>query len=223
MKKVIFHSLRKQVSKAATESKKNFIQSLNTVINRGDDLAANWYFKELFTPAKLRAYKAGKLSPEDTKKYLLQRYTDKKVNKYTAQALNKIDTAIEQGAAVKIIVSLRWTKAYSGNVCHADVAAITANGARYNAEGHAGGYGYDKASTAAADAFDKLPPVLHLIYKLANGNKKIPYGASCKNSGLPYFDGGVGMECFDNVFKAAGLKNRLYQGTKTTDLYIYSK
>lgn len=222
MKKNTFSRLRGQIRKESATEVRKFRAWLLEKLEKGENLSDNWYFKKLFTPAKLRDYENGKLTRKEVILYLVERFT-KKIQKESAEAREKIAAATETGGAKEIVVSLVWTPAPTGNICHASVYAISIDNYRYTAEGSAGGYGYDKASAAAAEAFAQLPPVLYHIYRLANAKKEIPYGANYKRLGVPFFDGGVGMECFGRVFKASGLKKMRCFETKKTDLFIFSK
>lgn len=98
-------------------------------------------------------------------------------------------------------------------------------------EGKAGGYGYDKESAAAADAMNKDFAILKALYTikekaLAEGktdesktactgrdNREIiGYGAGY--AATPYFEGGVGINCFFAILRKAGFETKTEWGRK---------
>lgn len=70
-------------------------------------------------------------------------------------------------------------------------------------KGHASGCGYDKESAAIADAMNKNPQIMKALYDFAEQGGEFPYGVYTF-AGVPCFMGGVGVNCFRNVFEACG-------------------
>ena len=84
------------------------------------------------------------------------------------------------------------------------------------------GYGYDKMSTALAEALEKSPEFMKILMDARAKKKKLPYGVSL-NIGKPYmpgWDGGVGTGCFMSVLKECGYDVKyIYTGIKDSETY----
>lgn len=81
------------------------------------------------------------------------------------------------------------------------------------------GCGYDKESTVFSQIFNK-----YLRYKLfeIKGKKKaqkLPYGATTKTDFLPYFDYGVGVNCYCNLVRFFNGQFQTMATGKTFDVY----
>lgn len=91
------------------------------------------------------------------------------------------------------------------------------------------GSGYEKPSTAAANALNMAPEIRYLLYKrkaeiLANPAAWYPMGANYESDYLPSFNGGVGMAWIAGILKDLGLALN-YQG-KTLggdEIYIFRR
>lgn len=92
-----------------------------------------------------------------------------------------------------------------------------------------GGCGYDKGSTAIAEALNQSKSVLKALYTHKNKPRNIDkpnrevfdYGAG--NGILPRIEGGVGASCYPDVFKAIGYKFSHITGGKMFDVYTIEK
>ena len=73
------------------------------------------------------------------------------------------------------------------------------------------------------------PAVLKLLYKKYNDNidvecsKLFGYGVTDSYNGLPYFSGGVGVNCHENNLKSVGYNMSKTASGKTFDVYSISK
>lgn len=95
--------------------------------------------------------------------------------------------------------------------------------------GAAGGCGYDKASAAIADALNASPAILKVLYTAEENRLKskeyrkhsrrevVGYGSGY--GALPYFEGGVGVNCFAFIFNNAGFKWRYIASGDAFDVY----
>lgn len=92
--------------------------------------------------------------------------------------------------------------------------------------GPTGGWGYDKMSTALAEALNKSPEFLKILLDARAKGKKLPYGVHLFN-GEPYsprWAGGVGTECFIDVLKACGYNvTYIRTGIKDSETYLVTK
>lgn len=89
----------------------------------------------------------------------------------------------------------------------ASVSFKTSTGSYKTYEGGpTGGWGYDKMSSALAEAFNKSPEFLKILMDARARKKTLPYGVSLDNGKprLPRWNGGVGTECFVSVLEACG-------------------
>lgn len=84
---------------------------------------------------------------------------------------------------------------------------LTTGGKSYSVEGGpTSGGGYDKYSTVSAEMMNECEEFIKLLMDVRAKKKTLPNGVSL-NSGkpwLPYWDGGVGIECHVGVLKAMG-------------------
>lgn len=83
------------------------------------------------------------------------------------------------------------------------------------------GTGYDKLSTAFADAMDKSPEFLKILMDARAKGKTLPYGVSLLKGTpyLPHYSDGVGMSSLNAVLKASGYEVRELPGND--DIYVY--
>ena len=92
--------------------------------------------------------------------------------------------------------------------------------------GSASGCGYDKLSSAIADALNKNYSALKLVYNLYEKElRKNPNATPhTVNYGMgylyPYYEGGVGYSCFSQIFKKAGAKVNEHLATNTSNIMI---
>lgn len=134
-----------------------------------------------------------------------------------------------------IVVGVEWTR--SSTWGHNPHATVTTQCGR--TVGTASGCGYDKESTAIAEAFNASPSILKELFKLketalaAGGSDEsrttctgrdnrhvCGYGAGY--GAMPLFEGGVGVSCYWQMFKACGFKVTESHG-KTFDSYSVSR
>lgn len=99
-----------------------------------------------------------------------------------------------------------------------------------------GGCGYDKLSTATAQALNNCFPILKLLYQKKenllkeflkknkdkdneNGFNRDVLGYGSGYNILPAFEGGVGVDSHRHIIEGIGLKWECVTSTKTTDVY----
>lgn len=186
------------------------------------------------TDTRWTQYQAGKISREKavelaTRRAIRDNY---KTRAARLDALERAETARELDY---ISVSVEWKRnSYWGNNPTATVWADI------ETTGRASGCGYDKESAAIAEAFNKNPAILRILYHQAekalengeSGRSKtsctgynwaaaIGYGSGY--SVLPYFEGGVGASSFWNIFQRAGYDARNTGSGKRYDHYTISR
>ena len=188
----------------------------------------DYMLKYFSTDLKWSLYQSGKLTREKAVEIATGRA--RKANaKKTNDCLAKIDAAqnAENVDCITIVVEWRKSSMWGYNP-HATVRA-----AGIITEGTASGCGYDKESTAVAEAFNKNPSILKELYILKQNNliARIYDKSECSCTGisnesvcgygagyavLPYFEGGVGVGCFWNILKKCGFKTISTYGKNST-------
>jgi hypothetical protein len=112
----------------------------------------------------------------------------------------------------KIKIAVDWKKSSTwGMNPHAEVSTVDGV-----FRGFASGCGYDKLSSAIASAFNQSSAILKLLYEAKekaleeNGNDKekafavVGYGSGASCMVRPYFEGGVGVSCYESIFEGLG-------------------
>ena len=186
------------------------------------------------TPLRWKQYNAGTITREQAVLYAVSR-SARQVDKWTHQQESKLRTAAAAPALRELSVGVEWRKSSTwGNnptaTAHASDGVYT---------GTASGCGYDKESAAVADALNQSPAVMRVLYQAAEDalrdGEKVPrfdngvvhwgdvlgYGAGY--AVLPYFEGGVGVSCFWNIFKRCGFSAGWVAGGRTFDSYIVQR
>jgi hypothetical protein len=183
------------------------------------------------TPAKWEAYKAGTLSRADAIRIATRR-AFKEIEKTYAVKLTHLDRISNAPNLEFITINVEWRPSRAwGHNPHVD--AVTNEAEVYT--GNASGCGYDKASAALAEALNASPAVLKMLYTAAenalaagqtftrynNGNVTwrdvLGYGSGYNI--LPYFEGGVGVSCFETIFNHCGYTFRQVASSKYFEAY----
>lgn len=98
-----------------------------------------------------------------------------------------------------------------------------------------GGCGYDKQSTATAEALNSHLPLLKLLYQKKDreisafkGDKKNGYNREILGYGsgygiLPQFEGGVGVDCHKRILEGVGVEMRTVTNTNNTDVFLIKR
>lgn len=205
--------------------KKENEYKIKKAIEEGEDLNEN-VLKFYLTDGKWNKYKNNELTPEQTQAELKKRI-EKYYNKILKEELEKIEEVEKAESINNITVAVEWTRnrTWGWNP--------TANAFTFyvgTTTGTASGCGYDKQSAAIAEAFNKNNCILKILYELKekalreNGNNS-SHEACGYGSGygaLPYFEGGVGVSCFEKILNKAGFSCMQVHG-KISDSYNFTK
>lgn len=180
-------------------------------------------------------------------------YTDRKIRNAVARRLEALGKLAAMPPANGIKIKIQWKKSAtwgSNPSWEAWVWGENAKGGspltsnrdwhRYASGGGIGGCGYDKQSTATAEALNellkpymfRLNPRLFTRVRNDNGTTKtgMPYGISSGCHGTqkkmwtlwdPHFNGGVGVNCHEEIVRYIGGKIITHEGGKDWDLYEY--
>ena len=177
-------------------------------IEAGNMSTINFYITDL----RQQQLKDGKITLEKVQQIAIKKAT-KEIEKRTAEKIEKvknIDATIENMEDINIIVQHKKTSL--GYQYKATLATDT-----LRIEGkYTGGWGYDKLSTALAEVLNQYQPLMKTMYEYINdkmfeegsltinNHKVLGYGAGYGI--LPYFESGVGVSSFYEIFDNLGLK-----------------
>lgn len=181
---------------------------------------SSWFAKEFLTTKTAEALKA--CDPSKPLAADISAKMKAKAARIENALMNKSLDKVAAAEAVElpdgVSISIEWKKSRTWNANpHATVyAAFTVT------KGHASGCGYDKESAAIAAAFNDNPEVMAIIYTAVEAGVKPGYSVS-DSVGLPFFDGGCGVECFYKVFKNCGYQFKKTADGRTFDGYSISK
>lgn len=129
---------------------------------------------------------------------------------YAKGAIKRIEAAEKVAPVSYIYVEIAYSKA------RAKCEIWTSS--EYE-KGFAGGYGYDRASAALAEAARKCPSIDRLLFDAIEGHEeafKDFLGYGCGNGPLPSLMGGVGLSCLFRLFNRCGLVGN-HSSTEKTD------
>ena len=186
------------------------------------------------TETRWNQYKAGTISKEEVEQLAIKRAT-KAIDKETAAQLEKLERIAAAPVLEFVSISVDWKRSATWGM-NPSVEVNTNTGHYF---GSASGCGYDKESSAIAEALNACDSVLKVIYdykekQLAEGKTDtsrtscsgrdnrdiIGYGAGY--AAMPYFEGGVGASCFWSILQKCGFKT-IGNHSKHSDFYNIEK
>ena len=214
------NNLKNEVIKEHKQNLKNNIDKIQT--NKGLNHLMGFYGKTY------------KKNPKENFIKFLKLKNEKELN----QDLNKInEVANSKDFSGEFIITIEWKPS---RMWRSNPKSYT----NYGFEGSSiGGCGYDKGSTATAQALNSYLPILKLLYEKKNKDlpyfrKKSPDGKRLdKRNGynravlgygsgygiLPYFEGGVGVDSHRRIFENLGLVMQTITNTNNTDVYLIKR
>ena len=206
----MFENLKALLIKETNEQKADKRQYIEEGFHYNRDAG----LKRYSTDAKWAAYQAGELTREKAVEIAVQRAW-RGIEKEHREKLQDLESAEAVPDAESVSIRVTWKRSRTwGYNPHAVVIVNGVN--RY--EGKASGAGYDKLSTAIAEALNQSAVIRRALYqakekalqegKNGRSNREcIAYGAGY--GVLPYFEGGVGLSSTECVFNACGLKMKI--------------
>ena len=120
---------------------------------------------------------------------------------------------------------MTWKKSrYWGNCPHAEWECWFKDGSYLHGKTSASGYGYDKHSQVIANVFNIC--CKGMAWRKRNSRKKAPYGImhvgkDADKKWSPYFEGGIGSNCYYAIAEFWGGKMDWKEG-KTWDLHEFT-
>lgn len=183
------------------------------------------------TNLTISKYKNGELEEEKAYIKALKRAINEN-NKYLQEALKKMKIAENAEELTYIKINVDWVRNRTWG--RNPKVELWTNCGYYT--GSASGCGYDKESAAVAEALNQSAEVKKAFYTLAekmleevgeiahtseyartSWRNSIGYGSGY--SILPYFEGGVGVNCFAYIFEKMGYNWENTGSGKTWDCY----
>lgn len=216
--------LKKLVEKETTKESKNAIDNLKK--RDKNDILNLWYYKDKLTNTQYNKYINDELTDKQIKE-ILKKKIIKEYEKRKDKTLKKIETITQANEKItNINISVNWVK--SATWGYNPHAIITTNFGTMT-EGKASGCGYDKESSAIAEALNKNNDILKLLYiaknkkmTFKNNNNHDVLGYGSGYGVIPYFEGGVGASSLMNIFKKLGYNVQEYH-TDKNDFYTITK
>lgn len=190
--------------------------------------------KAYSTACRWEQYQNKAISREKAVEFATKRAL-KEIEKKTAQSLAQLDRIANAAELESVQISVDWVRSRTWGY-NPHVEAYTNTGRH---TGTASGYGYDKESTAIAEALNDCESVLKALYTLKEkglqaGQSDESATACCGRDNrdicgygagygvIPYFEGGVGSSCFWAIFEKCGYKVTGHHGKKS-DFYTIER
>jgi hypothetical protein len=214
--------------KAEKESElQKFISSFNDddMPKTIEGLLKSWYYTDLLTSTTKRKKWA---AFEELKAYLIARKT-KAIATSIDKELTRLRTVSNAPELVSIVFNVEWKKSKMwGSNPNCEAKEETAeNRLNYYNSGSIGGCGYDKESTAIANAANQSNSFLKALYLIKEQQPTIKnhdlFGYGSGYGILPQLEGGVGVSCYPIIFKKIGFTWKNIGSGKWFDVYVASK
>lgn len=221
----------KKESRKCAEKDKNAIFSATSF----EDNTLRYFL----TDTRYTQLKNDEISLENAKEYAFKRMK-KRYEKKLSSKLEKIEAAENRKVVLSISISVEWKRSYTwGYNPNAEVTIKKVNKDGYFSydcyHGYASGCGYDKLSTAIANALNNDTDLFGYLCEvkeraIRKGKKPtatwnesnadfIHYGAGYGS--LPYFEGGVGSSLFGVLEKCDFKCVASDRNSKTHDFFLY--
>lgn len=192
--------------------------------NEVKEILQKWQYNDLIpASSKHRSWK----STKEIKQYLIRRKEKQIAANIEKQIsrLNAIASAPDLGSGR---ISIKWKRSQMwGSNPTADVYLWNGESSENYSSGSIGGCGYDKESTAIAQALNQSNSVLKALYLKKEKKPKMTnrdlFGYGSGSGLFPNIEGGVGVSCYPAIFAKIGY---VFKGTahgKTFDQYEISK
>ena len=223
-----------KIEAAIKREYKEYINKSLVFIKNGHEYNPDAGIRCHITDTRWNQYTAGAITRKAAIEYASKRRTAQLEKELAAKIdyLRRLESAytVEH---ITIIVEWRRSSVWGYNPTATVTVTLTDPEGRHRFEeytGHASGCGYDKRSAAVADALNECDAVRAMLCRYANKHytaKKATGGAAicygCGYSSIPYFEGGVGVECFRHAFELCGYSWNENTRAKNTDYYTISK
>lgn len=190
---------------------------------------SGWYYREKMTDTIIKNVNSDKYDLKQAKEVIskrLNKFYDNKLNKVLAdiESVKKVDkSACRWGQCM-----IDWNRNATWGNCP---KGSYRNGHAFTDYKSVTGCGYDKLSTLTANMFNNDKYLISFIldycekHNITNDNirERLGYGIRLSSvSGLPYFEGAVGVECHKSILKKLGFKV-IHNETKKSDFIEFER
>ena len=223
--------MKNLVAQLVKENKSEFLKFKKGLseLKSVEDFKKFWYYNRFLTPAML---KKG-LTITELKKLVLAKYLKESAKGLTLK-LNRLQVTSEAPELVSIKIVVEWAKSKTWGANPTAEAWFLYRGANGNESEYiktrsVTGCGYDKLSTAVAEALNQSNAVLKLLYTEKNRakNKGLKnheiFGYGSGYGILPSIEGGVGVSCYPDIFKKVGFEFKTIAEGKNFDAFTIEK
>lgn len=208
-------------------------RELDVFINSFDDadtpktiegLLNSWYYSDLLTATTKRKTWNALI---ELKSYLISRKR-KAIAAYVEKQLKHLQAVESAPDLISITFNVEWKKSRMwGSNPRCEAQAKTERMFEHYDSGSISGCGYDKESTAIAQAANQCNSFLKALYLAkeqhadAKNHDLLGYGSGYGI--LPRLEGGVGTSCYPRIFEAIGFGWQHVGTGKTFDVYTATK
>lgn len=212
------HAL-KQDSKKELRKFKEFLNEQETV----KDILSQRYLNQHLTPSK----RAKDWTKGALKAHLIERQ-NKVLNKRLTEQYNRIDLiegTTRKVNRIDIVIEWRNNRTWGANPKAFATVYHNDNTIERFESSSIGGCGYDKQSTAIAQALNQSNEFLKMMYteknrpKNKNKTNREVFGYGSGYGILPSIEGGVGASCYYSIMEKLKMTFRQKQGTKSVDIF----
>jgi hypothetical protein len=206
------------IAEATASIEKQRLEKIQTV--KTSENLNDWCMTDLLPKGK----KWKNETQEEKIEYLLKR-VEVRYKKRLEEALAKIENVFSQDDIENIDFSVEWKKNSTwGSNPTASATIKTTSGYHRLSSSSISGCGYDKESTAIAQALNSCPAFIKMLFKLQDHDMKGLYGfRQFHDSYMPSLSGGVGTSCYYSIFEALGFKMEKVASGKSFDSWIVRK
>ena len=219
----LLKTIRNEYQKALLQD----VKSIRAIKGLDDDKLKNWWYREKMTDKTFKRLTEKTITLKELKQAMIK--------KATKQNKKLMDEKIQRVEIAKSNEPVKWGKIdiytnYSRYWGYSPKGEYK-NGFFYKAFGAVGGCGYDKNSTLSADMLNSDNNFKSYFYNFIekkhinkkNILKKLGYGVTMSR-GIPYFEGGVGLECHIKILKNLGFNVTVnYNKVSTTIIFEAKK
>lgn len=219
----------KNYIKIKAAAKAEHIQRLKSNIKdiRSRENISTCYYYKLLTKRELE-----KLTEKQQRARIIEKL-NKKCKKDIENDFLICDKIAAAPDLISVEITVEWknNKTWGANPT-ATARILTANGWTRTTSRSIGGCGYDKGSTAVAEALNCCISVRKVLFdaaeKIRRKNKTavmvdrvLPYGSGY--SPMPYLEGGVGVSSYIDIFSVCGYEFKTIASGKMFDVYTITK
>jgi len=160
-----------------------------------------------------------------TKNLTEQGYTLRRIKNALAKEELKEQSEKNQKLVESIVISIEWKKSQMwGSNPHAEAKVHFKDGTYTYSDGYTcSGCGYDKESTVIAQIFDDF--LMYRLWELEEttvNKADKPYGCRFSEDHNPYYEGGVGTNCYYKISEFIGGKFESISCGKTFNVYKFT-